>query len=174
MRLLSATLLAGAASATAPPLQQVLGAHREYAENVAQQGADIFSKPLQDLQNQFKSLSGEARQLWEEVSNFFPESLESAPLLSLPKKHTRRPDSHWDYHVSGADVQNIWVSGADGTKEREVGGKLEAYNLRAKKVDPAALGIDPDVKQYSGYLDDNENDKHLFYCEFWKVPIYGQ
>jgi L-rhamnose mutarotase len=29
-----------------------------------------------------------------------------------------------------------------------------------------ALGIDPGVKQYSGYLDDDENDKHLFYCEF--------
>lgn len=166
MRLLSATLLAGAASAAAPPLQQVLGGHREFAENVAQQGADLFSKPLQHLQEQFGTLSNEARQLWEEVLNHFPESMDSAPLLSLPKKHTRRPDSHWDYHVSGADVQDIWVSGADGTKEREVEGKLDAYNLRAKKVDPSSLGIDPGVKQYSGYLDDEENDKHLFYCEF--------
>jgi cathepsin A (carboxypeptidase C) len=165
MRLLSATLLAGAASAASPPLQQVLGAHREYAENVAQKGAEAVSKPLQQLQDQFKSLSGEARQLWEEVSNYFPEAMDSAPLLSLPKRHTRRPDSHWDYHVSGADVQDIWVAGADGTKEREVDGKLEAYNLRAKKVDPSALGIDPGVKQYSGYLDDNEDDKHLFYCK---------
>ncbi|KAJ5781913.1 uncharacterized protein N7518_010396 [Penicillium psychrosexuale] len=165
MRVLSATLLVGAASAAAPPFQQVLGAHREYAENVAQQGADAL-KPLQQLQDQFKSLSGEARQLWEEVSNYFPESMESAPLLSLPKKHTRRPDSHWDYHVSGAEVQDIWVSNAEGVKEREVEGKLEDYSLRAKKVDPSALGIDPGVKQYSGYLDDNENDKHLFYWFF--------
>lgn len=167
MRVLSATLFAGAASAVAPSFQQVLGAHRENAENVVKQGADAF-KPLQHLQDQFKSLSSEARQLWEEVSNYFPESMDSAPMLSLPKKHTRRPDSHWDYHVSGADVQSIWVTGAEGTKEREVDGRLEAYNLRAKKVDPSALGIDPGVKQYSGYLDDNENDKHLFYCEFGK------
>jgi hypothetical protein len=33
-----------------------------------------------------------------------------------------------------------------------------------KAVDPSKLGVDPGVKQYSGYLDDNENDKHLFYC----------
>jgi cathepsin A (carboxypeptidase C) len=36
--------------------------------------------------------------------------------------------------------------------------------MRVKKVDPAALGVDK-VKQYSGYLDDEEEDKHLFYCE---------
>jgi cathepsin A (carboxypeptidase C) len=62
-------------------------------------------------------------------------------------------------------VQSVWVTGAGGTKEREIDGKLEAYDLRVKKVDPSVLGVDPDVKQYSGYLDDNENDKHLFYCE---------
>ena len=166
MRILSTTLLVGAASAAAPGLQQVLGAHKEYAENVAQQGANVVSKPLEHLQEQFKTLSGEARKLWEEVSNFFPESMGGAPILSLPKKHTRRPASHWDHHVSGADVQDLWVSGTDGTKEREIDGRLEAYDLRVKKVDPSALGIDPGVKQYSGYLDDNEEDKHLFYCKF--------
>lgn len=47
--------------------------------------------------------------------------------------------------------------------ERAIDGKLEAYNLRAKRVDPSKLGVDT-VKQYSGYLDDEKNDKHLFYC----------
>ena len=46
----------------------------------------------------------------------------------------------------------------------EIDGKLETYNLRAKKVDPSKLGVDT-VKQFSGYLDDEENDKHLFYCK---------
>jgi cathepsin A (carboxypeptidase C) len=41
---------------------------------------------------------------------------------------------------------------------------LEQYNLRGKKVDPSKLGVDT-VKQYSGYLDDEANDKHLFYCK---------
>ena len=47
-----------------------------------------------------------------------------------------------------------------------IDGKLESYDLRVKAVDPSSLKVDPDVKQYAGYLDDNENDKHLFYWFF--------
>ncbi|KAJ6126582.1 Carboxypeptidase [Penicillium sp. IBT 18751x] len=173
MRLLSATMLVGAASAAAPGFQQVMGIHQEQLEDVVKQGSDAFkhsseafSKPLEQLKEQFKTLSGEAREMWDEVSHYFPNSMDHAPMLSLPKKHTRRPSSHWDHIVSGQDVQSVWVSGADGTKEREIDGKLDAYDLRVKKVDPSVLGVDPDVKQYSGYLDDNENDKHLFYWFF--------
>lgn len=164
MRLLPATLLVGAASAAAPPMQQVMGGSYEKLENLAQENADIFSKPLQKLQEEFKTLTDEARGVWEDVSNLFPNA-ETFPMLSLPKKHTRRPDSHWDSIVRGADVQSVWVNGDDGEKHREIDGKLEAYDLRVKKVDPSVLGVDPNVKQYSGYLDDNDNDKHLFYCE---------
>jgi cathepsin A (carboxypeptidase C) len=57
------------------------------------------------------------------------------------------------------------VENANGEKERHIDGKLESYNLRAKKVDPKKLGVDS-VKQYSGYLDDEANDKHLFYWFF--------
>ena len=165
MRVLPATLLVGAASAAAPPLQQVMGAQSEQWESLVQQGSDAFSKPLQQLQDSFKTLSGEARELWDEVSKHFP-NMDHTPMLSLPKKHSRRPDSHWDHVIRGADIQNIWVEGASGTKEREIDGKLESYDLRVKKVDPSSLGVDPNVTQYSGYLDDNEDDKHLFYCEF--------
>lgn len=187
MRLLPATLLVGAASAAAPPMQQVMGIHRDQVEDLAQhgsnivedwakqgasafeewtkKGSDAISKPFQKLKDDFSSLSDEARELWEEVANHFPNTMDHAPMLSLPKKHTRRPDSHWDHVIRGKDVQSIWVTGTDGTKEREIGGRLEAYDLRVKKVDPSALGVDPNVKQYSGYLDDNDNDKHLFYCK---------
>lgn len=170
MRVLPATLLVGAASAAAPPLQQVMGAHQEQVETLAKQGSDFFSKPLQTLQDHFKTLSSEARELWEEVSTVSPH-MDHSPMLSLPKKHNRRPDSHWDHVVRGADVQSVWVDGANG-KERDIEGKLEAYDLRVKKVDPTSLGVDPNVKQYSGYLDDNENDKHLFYCKSIHTPIY--
>ncbi|KAJ5902759.1 carboxypeptidase Y precursor [Penicillium taxi] len=166
MRVLSTTLLVGAASAAVSPMQQVMGGHREQVESLAKQGADVLSKPLQKIQDAYKTLTDEGRELWREVSNLYPEGLDHSPMLSLPKKHTRRPDSHWDHVVRGADVQNIWVEGASGTKERDIDGKLESYDLRVKKVDPKALGVDPDVKQYSGYLDDNENDKHLFYWFF--------
>ena len=150
-------MLVGAATA-ASPFQQILTSPKE--------AANSFSKPLQNFQEQLKSLSDEARYLWDDVSSSFPENMGHNPIFSLPKKHNRRPDSHWDHIVRGSDVQSVWVDGANGEKEREVDGKLEAYDLRVKKADPSSLGIDPGVKQYTGYLDDNENDKHLFYCEF--------
>ncbi|ODV58908.1 S10 family peptidase [Ascoidea rubescens DSM 1968] len=40
------------------------------------------------------------------------------------------------------------------------------YSLRIKKNNPAILGIDPDVNQYSGYLDIQSVDKHFFYWFF--------
>ena len=71
----------------------------------------------------------------------------------------RRPDSFWDHIVKGADVQNSH----DGI-HRRLDGELAQYNLRVRQNDPAKLGVDK-VKQYSGYLDDNDKDKHLFYCK---------
>lgn len=95
----------------------------------------------------------------------FPEAMDKAAFFSAPKKHTRRPDHEWDHIVRGQEIQDVWVENANGDKERDVDGKLDTYDLRVKKVDPSELGVDPDVKQYSGYLDDNANDKHLFYCK---------
>lgn len=106
------------------------------------------------------------------MSLLVPGFVEQAShLISRPKPHTRRPDSEWDHIVRGADVQSMWVE-TDGVSHRKLDGPLEAYDLRAKAVDPSALGIDK-VKQYSGYLDDNENDKHLFYCEWRHSPIHS-
>lgn len=150
-------LLIGAATAATSPQQQVLQAPR--------QPSNAWTKPLHTLQDSLKTLTGEARAIWDEVSLMFPEDMAKASLLSLPKKHTRRPDSHWDHIIKGADVQSIWVQNENGEKERDVDGKIEDYNMRSKKVDPSSLGVDPGVKQYSGYLDDEANDKHLFYCE---------
>lgn len=112
-----------------------------------------------------KHMTAEAKAAWDEVAMHFPESMDQAAFFSSPKPSKRRPDHAWDYIVKGADVQSVWVENSKGEKEREIDGKLENYNLRAKKVDPSSLGVDK-VKQYSGYLDDEENDKHLFYCRF--------
>lgn len=75
-----------------------------------------------------------------------------------PKKIVRRPDHFWDHVVKGADVYRRGAGGA------RVESELASYTLRAKEADPAKLGVDT-VKQLSGYLDDKEQDKHLFYCE---------
>lgn len=168
MRILQATLLVGAATAAAPPLQKILGvpeSTRPEESTRLEQSTSDWSKPLQNFQEQIKSFTDDARELWDEVYHEFSDAINQNPIFSLPKKHTRRPDSHWDHIVRGSDVQAIWTTGANGEREREIDGKLEAYDLRIKKTDPSSLGIDPDVKQYTGYLDDNENDKHLFYCE---------
>ena len=151
----SAVLIGGCAASI--PMQQVLQTPRHTP--------DSWMRPLQNLQESIKSLSKEARAVWDEVSMMYPGAMDQTSFFDLPKKHTRRPDSHWDHITKGADIQSVWVENDDGDLERETDGKLEHFDLRTKKIDPASLGVDPGVKQYSGYLDDNENDKHLFYCE---------
>ncbi|KAL8930094.1 MAG: hypothetical protein Q9172_000179 [Xanthocarpia lactea] len=158
MKILATSLLLGAASASSSPFQHVL--------QPPQETSDAWIQPLRNLQESLKSLTGEARAVWDEVAQIFPKEMDKTSFFSPPKKHVRRPDSHWDHIIKGADVQSVWVENADGEQEREIEGKLETYNLRTKKVDPSSLGVDPGVKQYSGYLDDEENDKHLFYWFF--------
>ncbi|KAF2442662.1 hypothetical protein P171DRAFT_415748 [Karstenula rhodostoma CBS 690.94] len=161
MKVAASALLAGAASAAVAPQQQVF----KLPEQLKHLNTESWMKPLQNLEESLKSLTGEARRVWDEVALMFPESFDQASFLSMPKPHTRREDSEWDHIIKGADVQSVWVENAQGDKEREIDGKLESFDLRVKKVDPSVLGID-NVKQYSGYLDDNEEDKHLFYWFF--------
>lgn len=159
MKAAASALLLGAASTALAEQQQVFQMPRPLAE-----AADAWSKPLHNLEDALKSLTGEAKQLWDEVAMMFPEAIDSANFFSTPKPHNRKHDSEWDHILKGADVQSVWVENAQGQKERDVEGKLEQFSLRTKKVDPKSLGVD-DVKQYSGYLDNDEDDKHLFYCK---------
>ncbi|PSN74945.1 hypothetical protein BS50DRAFT_567701 [Corynespora cassiicola Philippines] len=162
MKVAASALLIGAASAAVAPQQQVLKFPEQLQEQLK---SDSWSKPLHNLEESLKSLTGEARRIWDEVALMFPESFDKASFFSPPKPHTRKPDHEWDHVVKGADIQSVWVENDNGEKEREIDGKLENYNLRVKKVDPSSLGVDK-VKQYSGYLDDEEEDKHLFYWFF--------
>ncbi|MCJ1318181.1 hypothetical protein MMC15_003509 [Xylographa vitiligo] len=118
------------------------------------------------LQESLDSLNVEERSVWDEVTMMFPEEMKSATTPTMPKKHHRRPENYWDHYIRGADIENVWVENAKGESEREIDGRLGEYNLRSKKVDPSELGVDPGVKQYSGYLDDEAEDKHLFYWFF--------
>lgn len=165
MKVAASALLIGAASAAVAPQQQVFQAPKA--------ASAAWRKPLHNLQESLKTLTGDARQVWDEVAMMFPESMDQAAFFSLPKPHTRKHDSEWDHIMKGADIQSVWVENAQGQKEREVDGKLENYSLRTKSVDPSVLGVDK-VKQYSGYLDDDEEDKHLFYCEWPGCPHHAQ
>lgn len=169
MRLSTSALVLGAAStAVGFQDQQVLGGGSSSSspgKTYLEMDLDIesWAKPLEEM---FGKVSSEAKAIWDEVSLLAPEAVEAfkkQAMSTKPKKSSRRPDSKWDHVVKGADVQALWAE-KDGESHRQIGGKLDNYNLRTKKVDPAKLGVDK-VKQYSGYLDDEEEDKHLFYCK---------
>lgn len=167
MRLSSSALVLGAASSVLAVQDQVVlggSSSKPIASPAFGLEFDSWAKPLKEA---FGEITSEAKAIWEEVALFAPEAVEAFKKQTRPvkaKKHTRKPDSKWDHVLKGADLQSIWVKGEKGESRRKVGGKLENYNLRTKKVDPSKLGVDT-VKQYSGYLDDDEKDKHLFYCE---------
>lgn len=149
-------MLVGTALAGVSPQQQPLQVQSEDSP---------WAKPLEVLKDSLKNLGDDAKHAWNDLAAAFPDAVNDYTFFSAPKKHARRPDSEWDHIVRGGDVQSVWVEGADGQKHREIDGKLQKYDLRVKVVDTSTLGVDPGVKQFSGYLDDNENDKHLFYCK---------
>ncbi|KAK2792144.1 hypothetical protein FQN52_003912 [Onygenales sp. PD_12] len=167
MKSLAVALLAGVAVA-AGPQQQVLQApiDEPVPINEPAPAPEALLNPFRGISDTLDHLREEAESIWDDMTDIIPEAVDTIHHVFQPKKHTRRPDSEWNHIVRGADVQSIWVEGEDGEKRREVDGKLESYDLRIKAVDPKELGVDPDVKQYSGYLDDNANDKHLFYWFF--------
>jgi cathepsin A (carboxypeptidase C) len=173
MRLLASTVLLGAASAAITPQQQILKnpfKGETPLKDTVKPVSDAWSKPLSSISESLKGMTAEAKEIWDEVAMHFPAEMEKASLFSSPKPNYRKPDSAWDYVIKGSDVQSVWIENSNGEKEREIDGKLDAYNLRAKKIDPSKLGVDT-VKQYSGYLDDEANDKHLFYCKCG--PVFG-
>ncbi|KAI9166917.1 Carboxypeptidase [Paramyrothecium foliicola] len=160
----SALLLGAASSAVGFQDQKILGDSSKsgFGFDV---NAESWIKPLED---KFGKLSAEAKATWDELSMLAPDAFDAFKKHvagAKVKPNNRQSDDKWDHVVKGADLQSVWVKGDDGESRRKVGGKLEPYNLRVKKVDPAKLGVDS-VKQYSGYLDDEENDKHLFYWFF--------
>ncbi|KAK3939928.1 putative carboxypeptidase Y precursor [Diplogelasinospora grovesii] len=168
MRIASSTLFLGAASAASfqQQAQHVLSGDFDKAmKPIADSFADAAtSKPVKNFEDTFRDMTAEAKALWDEIKLLVPDSaFESSTWFSSPKPHKKRHD--WDHVVKGADVQKLWVQESDGESHREVGGRLEDFNLRVKSVDPSKLAVDT-VKQYSGYLDDEANDKHLFYWFF--------
>ncbi|KAK5990293.1 Carboxypeptidase Y-like protein [Cladobotryum mycophilum] len=161
---LSTLMLGAATSALASQDQKPLGG----AATTLDQTFNGFDSWASSMKEYFGEINAEAKAVWEEVNLLVPDALEAVKQRSMKlkaKKHHRKPDSKWDHVVKGSDLQKMWVENKDGESHRLIGGKLDNYKLRAKKVDPASLGIDS-VKQFSGYLDDDEKDKHLFYWFF--------
>lgn len=170
MRLTTSALALGAASsALGFQDQKVLNGGAGNTILDSDSGVEGWASSLEHL---FGKITADAKSAWDEVSMLVPDAVEAFKQEALgtkPKPATRRPDHEWDHIVRGEDVKKMGVNGVEGS-QRMVGGKLENFNLRAKRVDPSVLGVDT-VKQYSGYLDDEEEDKHLFYCECMCRPF---
>ncbi|KAI9889321.1 MAG: hypothetical protein M1814_005564 [Vezdaea aestivalis] len=163
MKILATALLAGAAVASINhPQQQVL---KTPAQRVIDQPIvkNAWYCP-HHLESVFRHLKPTTDAFWSKLEQYFPGASKQIPKTS-GRAFTRRPDSEWDHITKGSDLQSVWVTNAQGDKERKVGGRIESYDLRSRSVDTSKLGVDT-VKQFSGYLDEKKTDKHLFYWFF--------
>lgn len=112
-------------------------------------------------------LPADAVAAWTEIAKLYPgDTVSALQAMSSPAKpkqgSKRRPDSHWDHIVHGDQLMSAMAGKVDGNH------KLKGTKLRIKQ--PNGLGIDKDVKQYSGYLD-VEDDKHFFFCRSLSMPL---
>ncbi len=99
--------------------------------------------------NHKDSYREDIKQLWREVEEQVP-SMRGKLLGSLNKKAKKVQENiakkiKWDKFVTNK--------------------KVPGNRLRVKKTNPGVLGLDT-VKQYSGYLDVEAEDKHFFYWFF--------
>lgn len=159
-----ASILVAASSAYALREQQVLGNPLNHNTNT-HLDFEAWSAPLKSL---WGDVSEDVKATWEELSLLAPQAvaaLKQSLKPSAPSKATRKSSSYWDHILKGTDLTSLRTIDANGQSQRKISGDLENYTLRTRKVDPSTLGVDK-VKQYSGYLDNNEQDKHLFYWFF--------
>lgn len=124
---------------------------------------DAWKNPRDKLHDSLGSLTEEARQIWDDVATMFPESMSQVFSQPAPKPHKK--STSWDYVMRGADIASHWIHTADHGMHRRIEGDLDTFSLRSRHVDPSKIGVD-NVTQYSGYLDDDAEDKHLFYWFF--------
>lgn len=159
MKVATLATLACAASANAAFLPNILPqnpqavlintyehANAQYSQMVAaldRTKGDIFAKIAQYLNEPFNGVSTDVVSLWRDMFLEFPKQLSEISFKTAPKSATKGSGT-FDFHVADA--------------------KLPNHKLRVKST-PEDLGVDF-VKQYSGYLDVEDDDKHFFFWFF--------
>lgn len=132
-------------------LQHVMSSNIDYVSSrysqvvsaLDEKKGDIFAKIAQYVNNPAEALPAGTAQLWAEMFAKFPETVGQLKLKTAPKKATPGK-SKFDVHVTDARFPN--------------------HKVRAKAT-PEDLGVDS-VKQYTGYLDVEDEDKHFFFWLF--------
>lgn len=104
---------------------------------------DVLAKIAQYFNEPLENISKETKNVWLDMFTSFPDTIAAMNFKSNPKKATKNKAT-FDFHVTDA--------------------KLPNHKLRVKAT-PEDLGIDK-VKQYTGYLDVEDEDKHFFYWFF--------
>lgn len=93
------------------------------------------------MEEPLSGVTSETKKIWADMMLEFPDAVSKLNFKALPKKFTKQR-----------------------FEEILAGSKFPNYSLRVKSV-PEDLGVDT-VKQYSGYLDVSDEDKHFFYWFF--------
>ncbi|ODQ65484.1 hypothetical protein NADFUDRAFT_52072 [Nadsonia fulvescens var. elongata DSM 6958] len=91
----------------------------------------------------FGDIPEDLESIWHEMEQEFPDQAAKYNFLSKPSKLSSSRKTEWLYNVRDDEFPK--------------------HGLRVK--DPSILGVD-NVKQFSGYLDIDEDKKHLFYWFF--------
>ena len=104
---------------------------------------DVLAKLTQYFSEPFGGIPQDAVKLWQDMFLEFPKQV-SQLSFKTPAKKANKNLANFDFHVSDTKFPN--------------------HKLRVKST-PEDLGIDF-VKQYTGYLDVEDEDKHFFYWFF--------
>ena len=118
----------------------------EYLETTFQSlGSPSFlQRAAEASRTDLSSIPQAVQDQWNEIESQSPELAEAVHFISEPIRHRRRPDSEWDVVIKNQE-------------------DFPNHALRLKS--PVSLGIDQ-VKQYTGYLDIEDESKHLFFWFF--------
>lgn len=129
--------------AKAISLQRPLGLDKD----VLLQAAEKFGLDL-DLDHLLKELDSNVLDAWAQIEHLYPNQVMSLETSTKPKfPEAIKTKKDWDFVVKNDAIEN--------------------YQLRVNKIkDPKILGIDPNVTQYTGYLDVEDEDKHFFFWTF--------
>lgn len=104
---------------------------------------DVVSRITEILDEPVTAMTSEDRSVWLEVLTKFPNQIAEMSFKSQPLKEVDDKPG-FDFHVTAENLPN--------------------HKLRVKST-PEDLGVDK-VKQYTGYLDVEDEDKHFFYWFF--------